>query len=131
MTISPLVPVLAAISVIGCGAVHQPQAPLACEGFAPAPVPVEQVASWETSRLAERTPLSPRVEGVRLSVRPEASRAAVERTLRCGLGPVGQVLAREGVTEVAVFEAGPALEVRARTSSPAVAERLVRELGAR
>jgi hypothetical protein len=56
---------------------------------------------------------------------------ALERTLRCGLGPVGQVLAREGVTDVAVYEAGPALEVRARTASLAGAERLVRELVAR
>ena len=42
-----------------------------------------------------------------------------------------EVLAREGVTDVAVYEAGPALEVRARTASLAGAERLVRELVAR
>jgi hypothetical protein len=131
LTMSTLVPLLAALSVAACGAVRPVQPPIACEGFAPAPISLEQVGLWETSRLGDRTPLSPRVEGVRFAVRPEASRAAVERTLRCGLGPVGQVLAREGVTDVAVYEAGPALEVRARTASLAGAERLVRELVAR
>jgi hypothetical protein len=124
---------LASLVLLGCSTERPAQAPVACAGFAPAAVAVETVSAWETSRLTERTPKAARVDGVRFTIRPDAGvgRAGVERTLRCGLGPVGEVLAREGVREVEVVEAGVSLEARVKTTSPESADRLVAALAAR
>ncbi len=121
---------LSAIALAACSAGKPAASPLACEGLAPISLVVESVGTWETSRLADRVPLSPRVEGVVLTVRPGASRAAVERALRCGQGPVAQALARAAVTDLEVREAGPSLVVRARTSTPTVARDLVTDIAA-
>lgn len=121
---------LAALSLAACQAARPAAPPVACEGFAPVAVAVESATTWETSRLADRVPLSPRVEGVVLTLRPGSSRAAVERALRCGQGAVAQALARAAVTDLEVREAGPSLVVRARTSTPTVAQNLATEIAA-
>ena len=121
---------LSAISLAACSGGKPAASPVLCEGLAPVSLIVESVGTWETSRLADRVPLSPRVEGVVLTVRPSASRAAVERALRCGRGPVAQALARAAVTDLEVRDSGPSLVVRARTASPTVAQSLVAEIAA-
>jgi hypothetical protein len=131
MKTTALLPLLAALSLAACQAARPAAAPLQCEGFAQTPIIVESAAPWETSRLADRIPRGARVEGVVFTVRPEATRAGVERALRCGFGAAGQALARAAVTEFEVKEAGPSLVVHARTSSPTVAESLVAELASR
>ena len=102
----------------------------ACEGVAPLTLKVEGAARWEESRLTERTPKAPKLEGVRFHVRPESgvSRAGIERSLSCGVGAVGEVLAREGAKRVEVHEAGAAYEVRARVASEEAVARLLEAL---
>jgi hypothetical protein len=102
----------------------------ACEGVAASSVKIESAARWEESRLTERTPKAPKLEGVRFQVRPESglSRAGLERSLSCGLGPVGEALAREGAKGVEVREAGAAYEVRARVGSEEAVARLLEAL---
>lgn len=102
----------------------------ACEGVAAPAVKVESASRWEESRLTERTPKAPKLEGVRFTVRPDTglTRAALERSLGCGLGSIGEALAREGAKGVEVREAGGAYEVRARVASEEAVTRVLEAL---
>jgi hypothetical protein len=99
----------------------------ACEGVLAAPVKVEAGSRWEESRLSERTPKAPKLEGVRLSIRPDVglTRAGLERALRCGAGSLGEALSREGARDIEVREAVGAYEVRARVASEEAVGRLL------
>jgi hypothetical protein len=102
----------------------------ACEGVAAAAVKIESVSRWEESRLTDRTPKAPKLEGVRFTVRPDSglTRAGLERSLSCGVGAVGEALAREGAKGVEVREAGGAYEVRARVASEEAVSRVLEAL---
>jgi hypothetical protein len=101
-----------------------------CDSSVAPVVKVESASRWEESRLTERTPKAPKLEGVRFQVRPEAglSRAALERALTCGTGTVGEALAREGANGIEVREASGAYEVRARVGSEESVARLLEVL---
>jgi hypothetical protein len=101
-----------------------------CDANVATLVKVESASRWEESRLTERTPKAPKLEGVRFQVRPEAglSRAALERALVCGTGTVGEALAREGAKGIEVREAAGAYEVRARVGSEESVARLLEVL---
>jgi hypothetical protein len=101
-----------------------------CDGVAPVALKVESAARWEESRLTERTPKAPKLEGVRFQVRPESglSRAGLERSLSCGLGAIGEALVREGAKGLEVREVSAAYEVRARVGSEEAVTRLLEAL---
>lgn len=119
---------LAVLPVAACQATRPAASPLSCDGIAPVAVTVETASLWTTSRLSDRVPAGPRAEGILVMVRPGPSPAAVDRSLRCGGGRLGEAFVRAGVSDLDVREVGPHLVVRARTSSPALAEALVADI---
>lgn len=116
------------VAVASCARARE--APIACGDVAEVPAPLEKVTLWETSRLDERTPKAPKVEGVRLEVHPApgVTRAALEHALRCGVGKLGARLQLERVVDVNVSEDGLRYLVWARFASRQDAERVVEAL---
>jgi hypothetical protein len=127
MNVKTLLPVLT-LALLAC---HPARAAApSCEGASASPLAIESASRWEESRLTERTPKAPKLEGVRFVVRPDAglTRASLERALLCGTGAVGETLAREGAKGVEVRESSGAYEVRARIGSEEAVTRLLEAL---
>ncbi len=114
------------------GCARRAEAPIACGDVADVAAPIEKVSLWESSRLDERTPKPPQVEGVRLEIHPApgVTRAALEHALRCGVGKLGARLQLERVVDVSVTEDGLRYLVWARFASRQDAERVVESLKA-